>query len=378
MTASLSLRRIGAVLIKEFQQLRRDRPTLAIMIMIPIVQLMLFGYAINTDPKHMPTAVLAQDHSTFARSIVAGLKNSDYFSIAREITSEAEGRALLQKGEMQFVITLPENFERSLVRGEKPSLLIETDATDPTASANALAALSGIVTLVIQHEMTGPLSSLKTQDAPFQAQVHRLYNPEGFSRYNIVPGLMGVVLTMTGIMMTALSLTKERERGTMENLLSMPVRPIEVMTGKITPYVVIGYIQAAIILLAAKVLFEIPILGSVGLLSATLIVFLICNLSLGFTVSAASHNQTQALQMSFFLILPSILLSGFMFPFQGMPQWAQILGSGMPATYFIRIVRGILLKGNDLALIWPDLWPLFIFMAVTTGIAMSLYKKTLD
>ncbi|MDD2325498.1 MAG: ABC transporter permease [Alphaproteobacteria bacterium] len=378
MRNGISFYRIGAVLIKELRQLRRDKPTLGIMIMIPIVQLMLFGYAINTDPKYQPTALLIQDYSPFTRTLLAGFQNTDYFSMVKVVSNDREGHDLLQKGEVQFVITVPTNFARSIIRQEKPRLLIEADATDPTAAANALSALNGIITKALEHDMTGPLAALQPKGAAIDVTVHRLYNPEGFSRYNIVPGLMGVILTMTGIMMTALSLTREREQGTMENLLSMPVKPLEVMAGKIAPYVLIGYTQAAIILLAAKLLFGVPILGSVGLLSAALIIFLICNLALGFTVSAGARNQTQALQLSFFLIMPSILLSGFMFPFRGMPEWAQSIGSLLPATYFIRIVRGILLKGNDLVLIWPNAWPLFVFMLITMAIAMKLYKQTLD
>ncbi|MDR3423862.1 MAG: ABC transporter permease [Alphaproteobacteria bacterium] len=373
-----SLRRAWAILAKEFIQLRRDRPTLAMMIMIPVIQLLLFGYAINTDPKHMPTAVLAEDHSLFARSFVAGLKNSDYFSIDREISSAAEGKRLLQIGSVQFVVTVPQNFARDLVRGDKPNILIEADATDPTASAGALSAVSGLMQTMIDKDLKGPLAFLKNAPQPFQVEVHKLYNPEGFSRYNIVPGLMGIVLTMTGVMMTALALTRERERGTMENILSMPVKPIEVMAGKIAPYIIIGYVQAAIIVAAAKLLFGVPIIGNLFLLFSVLIVFIFCNLALGFTISAGAQNQMQAMQLSFMPFLPTILLSGYMFPFRGMPVWAQTIGNLLPATYFIRIVRGILLKGNGLAEIWPNVWPLLIFMTVITAIAMKLYRKTLD
>lgn len=378
LTYAFSLRRTWAIMIKEFRQLRRDRSTFAMMILVPIMQLLLFGYAINSDPKHMPTAVLAQDHGIFARSFIAGLKNSDYFSIDREATSEMEARLLLQQGKVQFVVSIPENFERNIIRGEKPSLLIEADATDPTASAGALGAVGGILDMIVKQEFIGPLSFLKGKANPIQVQVHRLYNPEGFSRYNIVPGLMGIVLTMTGVIMTALALTRERERGTMENLLSMPVRPIEVMTGKITPYVLIGYVQSFLIIMASRYLFDVPIIGNIGLLSVALIVFIICNLALGFTMSAASQNQMQAMQMSFMVMLPSILLSGFMFPFWGMPKWAQIIGSFLPATYFIRIVRSVLLKGGDFIEIWPHFWPLLIFMLFITALAMKLYRRTLD
>jgi ABC-2 type transport system permease protein len=321
---------------------------------------------------------LVKDNSSFARTFVAGLKNTDYFSIDRETFSENEARSFLQKGLTQFVVTIPENFSRDLVRGQKPAILIEADATDPTASAGALSAVSGVIDTVIRSELTGPLAYLKNGPAPFSVETHRLYNPEGFSRYNIVPGLMGIVLTITGVMMTALALTRERERGTMENLLSMPVSPFEVMVGKIAPYMIIAYVQSTIIILAAKLLFSVPLLGSLALLGVALLVFIICNLGLGFTVSAGARNQMQAMQFSFFLFLPSVMLSGFMFPFRGMPAWAQAIGHSIPATYFIRIVRGVMLKGASFAEVWPNLWPLLIFMVVTAVIAMKLYRRTLD
>ncbi len=374
----ISPRRIGAILIKEVRQLRRDRPTLAMMVMIRIIQLLLFGYAINTDPKHMPTTLVVEDHSLFARSIIAGLTNTDYFSIARETSSETYARSLLQEGLTQFVITIPEDFGRDLVRGQKPSVLVETDATDPTASSGALAALPGVIDRIVRHDMTGPLAYLKNRAAPFQIEAHRLYNPEGFSRYNIVPGLMGIILTMTGVMMTALALTRERERGTMENLLSMPVSPFEIMIGKIAPYVIICYAQSAMIILAAAFLFDVPVIGSLPLLASVLLVFIVCNLALGFTVSAGARNQMQAMQLSFVLFMPSVLLSGYMFPFHGMPKWAQMVGESLPATYFIRIVRGIMLKGDSFAEIIPNLWPLMVFMAVISAVAMKLYRRTLD
>ena len=374
----ISPRRIGAILIKEVRQLRRDRPTLAMMVMIPIIQLLLFGYAINTDPKHMPTTLVVEDHSLFARSIIAGLNNTDYFSIDRETSSETYARSLLQEGLTQFVITIPEDFGRDLVRGQKPSVLVETDATDPTASSGALAALPGVIDRIVRHDMTGPLAYLKNRAAPFQIEAHRLYNPEGFSRYNIVPGLMGIILTMTGVMMTALALTRERERGTMENLLSMPVSPFEIMIGKIAPYVIICYAQSAMIILAAAFLFDVPVIGSLPLLASVLLVFIVCNLALGFTVSAGARNQMQAMQLSFVLFMPSVLLSGYMFPFHGMPKWAQMVGESLPATYFIRIVRGIMLKGDSFAEIIPNLWPLMVFMAVISAVAMKLYRRTLD
>ena len=378
MKDGFSFRRMRAVMFKEFIQLRRDKTTFGMILFVPLMQLTLFGYAINTDPKHLPAAVLSRDESQFARSFVSGLENSQYFSIDRSVASEEEGRLLLHQGIVQFVVTIPEHFGRDLVRGARPQILIEADATDPIATAGALAAVSGIVDTAIGHDLTGSLAALKATPEPAEVIVHRSYNPEGLSRYNVVPGLMGIVLTMTGVMMTALAITRERERGTMENLLAMPAKPIEVMAGKITPYVIIGYIQATIIVLAAKILFGVPLLGSLVLLSGVLIVFISCNLALGFTLSANAENQMQAMQMSMMTTLPSILLSGYIFPFRGMPLWAQGIGSLLPVTYFLRIVRGILLKGNGLPEIWPNLWPMLLFMIVITSIAMKRYKRTLD
>lgn len=379
MTTSLfSFRRARAILAKEFIQLRRDTVTLRMIVMIPIMQLLLFGYALNTDPKHLPTAVISQDSSPIARAFVAGLKNTDYFSIDHEPRSDAEATEMLQRGDVLFVVSIPPNFERDLLRGEKPKLLIEADASDPVATSGALSAANGMMDRVLKEELKGTLAPLRPAKPPVELRLHRAYNPEGFTRYNIVPGLIAIILTMTGIMMTALAITRERERGTMENLLAMPVRPLEVMVGKITPYVVIGFVQAAIIVAVAWALFQVPVVGSLWLLAATLIIFITCNMAIGFTLSAAAENQTQAIQMSMMVTLPSIMLSGFLFPFRGMPEWAQVIGNIMPATHFINISRGILLKGSGMAEIWPHVWPLLVFMAAITLIAMKRYRRTLD
>lgn len=373
-----SFRRARAVLVKEFIQLKRDTVTLRMIVMIPIIQLLLFGYALNTDPKHLPTAVISQDNSALARAVIAGLKNTEYFSIDGEARSDAESHEMLQRGSVLFVISIPAHFQRDVIRGESPQLLIEADASDPVATSGALAAANGMLNHLLDQQLTGPLAGLRSRPPAFRLLTHRLYNPEGFTRYNIVPGLIAVILTMTGIMMTALSMTRERERGTMENLLAMPVSPLEVMAGKIAPYVMIGLFQSAIIVAVAKLLFSVPIIGNLGLLALATFIFITCNMAIGFTLSAAAQNQTQALQMSFMVMLPSILLSGFLFPFLGMPAWAQVIGSILPATHFIVISRGILLKGSDLAEIWPHLWPLLAFMAVITVIAMKRYRRTLD
>jgi ABC-2 type transport system permease protein len=373
-----SWRRFIAVLVKEFVQMRRDRLTFAMMVGVPIIQLVLFGFAINSDPKSLPTAVLSADNSIFARSFVRSMENSGYFRVVRQLTSEVDAERALALGQVQFVLTIPENFERKLVRGERPVLLLEADATDPAATSNALAALNTLNQTALSRDLAGSLAPLQNAAPPYEVRVHRRYNPEGVTQYNIVPGLMGVILTMTMVMMTALAMTRERERGTMENLLATPVRPGEVMAGKIIPYIIVGYVQVAIILLAAKLLFDVPFLGSVLLLSLVLVLFMAANLGIGFTFSTLAKNQMQAMQMTFFFFLPSILLSGFMFPFRGMPQWAQWLGEILPLTHFLRVVRGILLKGNGAAEIAPEVWPIAAFLLVAATVALLRYRETLD
>ncbi|HSE77775.1 MAG TPA: ABC transporter permease [Alphaproteobacteria bacterium] len=373
-----SLARLIAVLLKEFIQMRRDRVTFAMMIGVPILQLTLFGFAINADPKHLPTAVIAADNGLFARSIVRAMENSDYFTIVRRAASEAEGRRLIETGQVQFVVNVPAGFSRDILRGERPALLVEVDATDPVASGNALAVLSRLENEALTHDLSGPLGELAPAAAPFEMRIHRLYNPEGITRYNIVPGLMGVVLTMTMVVMTALAVTRERERGTMEALLAMPVRPVEVMLGKILPYIVVGYVQVIIILLAARFVFGVPNEGSLALLSAAVILFIAANLCVGFTFSTVAQNQLQAMQMSMFFFLPSILLSGFMFPFRGMPGWAQALGEILPLTHFLRVIRGIMLKGNGAPEVLINAWPLAAFLAAAVLIALRRYRQTLD
>ncbi len=358
--------------------MRRDRLTFGMMVGIPLMQLMIFGYAINADPKHLPTAVLAADNSPFSRSLVWALRHSDYFNIVRVAESETEIHDLLQRGEVQFVVHVPVDFEHRLLRGERPSVLLEADATDPMATGYALSALNSLIEHVFDRDLKGPLASLKARAGPAELRTHRHYNPENNTQYNIVPGLMGVVLTMTMIIITALAITRERERGTMENLLSTPARPFEVMIGKIIPYILVGYIQVFLILLAARFLFRVPMVGSLPLLLAVMLLFIAANLSVGITFSTVARNQLQAVQMAFFFFLPSILLSGFMFPFRGMPDWAQAIGEVLPLTHFLRIVRGILLKGNGVADLAPELWPLGLFVLVVLTIGIKRYRQTLD
>ena len=374
----MSWNRFLAILVKEFRQVRRDRLTFAMMVGVPIMQLILFGFAINSDPKHLPIAVVDADHSAFARAFVAGLENSQYFRVTHRPAGEREADTLLANGDVQFALVIPPDFTRRMLRGERPAMLLAADATDPAATGNALAALGGIGRGTIGRELTGLLASLRPADDPFEVRVQRRYNPEGLTRYNVVPGLIGVILTMTMVMMTSLAITRERERGTMENLLATPARPIEVMLGKIVPYILIGYVQVTLILVAARLLFDVPMVGSLVLLSLVLVVFIAANLAVGFTFSTIARNQLQAMQLTFFFFLPSMLLTGFMFPFRGMPQWAQNIGEVLPLTHFLRIVRGILLKGNDAAEVLPHLWPVALFMVAAGAIALARYRQTLD
>ncbi len=358
--------------------MKRDRLTFGMIVGVPIIQLVLFGFAINTDPKGLPAAVVINDESPFSRALVRSLENSQYFRFTHRVASEAEADRLMKLGDVQFILVVPSDFSRKLQRGERPPLLMAADATDPSATGNAIAALNLSIKQAIDRELTGPLAGMRSGDLPVDVRVQRRYNPEGITRYNIVPGLMGVILTMTMIMMTALAMTRERERGTMENLLATPVRPIEVMAGKIAPFVIVGYLQVTLILVAAKLIFGVPIVGSLLLLSLALIVFIAANLSVGFTFSTIARNQLQAMQMTFFFFLPSMLLSGFMFPFRGMPEWAQMLGEVLPLTHFLRIVRGVLLKGNGWSDIAPEVWPIALFMAVAGAVALKRYRQTLD
>jgi len=371
-------RRFWAVVAKEFIQMRRDRLTFAMMIGIPLVQLILFGYAINSDPKHLPTAVYSADNSVFSRTIVWGLHNSSYFDITREAKNEAEIQRLLAQGTVQFAVDIPVDFSRKLLRGERPDLLLEADATDPAAVGYAIAAINLLTTTVLNRDLPGPLATLRGAPPPVNLVVHQHYNPENITQYNIVPGLMGVMLTMTMIIITALAITRERERGTMENLLSTPARPGEVMIGKIVPYITVGYIQVFLILLASKFLFNVPIVGSVSLLLVLTFLFIVANLAVGITFSTIAKNQLQAVQMAFFFFLPSLLLSGYMFPFRGMPGWAQAIGEVLPLTHYLRVVRGILLKGNGFGEIAPDLWPIALFLVVMLAIGIKRYRQTLD
>lgn len=371
-------RRFCAVVAKEFIQMRRDRLTFGMMIGIPMIQLILFGYAINSDPKHLPTAVYSADHSVFSRTIIWGMRNSSYFDLTREAKSEAEIQRLLAQGKVQFAVQIPVDFSRKLLRGEKPDLLLEADATDPMAIGYATAAMNSLVATILNRDLIGPLAQLRGSSPPFNLVTHSHYNPEAITQYNIVPGLMGVVLTMTMVIITTLAITRETEAGTMENLLSTPLHPGEVIIGKIVPYIFVGYVQVFLILACAEFLFGVPMVGSIPLLLALAFLFIVAHLAVGITFSTIARNQRQAMQMGMFFFLPNILLSGYMFPFRGMPVWAQDLGEMLPLTHFLRIVRGILLKGNGLVEVAPDLWPIALFVVVMLAVGIKRYRQTLD
>jgi ABC-2 type transport system permease protein len=373
-----SLSRMRAILIKEFLQMRRDRLTLAMIVAVPLMQLFVFGFAINLNPKDLPAAIAIDDPGPFARSIVAALENSSYFHIIGETNDPAAARRLLQEGQAIFVVEIPVNFSRDIVRGAQPDLLIESDATDPAAGSYALAAFNNLAVTALRDDLVGPLAVRAQGPPPFNVVSHLLYNPESNTQYNVIPGLLAVILTMSMVLMTCLALTRERERGTYENLLAMPATPLEIMVGKIAPNIAIGAVQSTIILLVAKFVFHVPMIGSLTLLAGALIVYIIANLAVGYTFSTIAQNQLQATQMTTFFLLPAILLSGFAFPFMGMPPWARVISEALPATHFLRIVRGILLKDNGFAEIWPDLWPLFLFVAAAGSIALARFRRTLD
>ncbi len=367
-------RKTWAMLVKEFIQLKRDRVSFAMIIMIPLVQLLLFGYAINTTPRNLPTAVLMQERSDLSRSILAALENTKYFQITQLPHSEAEVDQLLASGKVLFAIEIPANFERSVRRGDKPAMLVIADATDPVASGTALGALGEVLKTALSHDRDVP----NRPEMPFEIRTHARYNPAALTQLNIVPGLVGTILTMTMLIFTALSVTREIERGTMESLLSMPITPFEIMLGKIVPYILVGFVQAALIIGIGITLFGVPVVGSLAVLAALSTLFIATNLSIGYTFSTVAQNQLQAMQMSMMFFLPNILLSGFLFPFAGMPVWAQWIGEALPLTHFLRIVRSIMLKGSSLSDLRYDSIAMFILMLVAMGIAVTRFRRTLD
>lgn len=377
-----SWKRIVAMFIKEFLQLSRDRVTFAMMLIMPINLLILFGYAINTNPRYLPLAIFVQDDSIFARSVLSAMTTSTYFDIYYTARTESEFDYLVAAGKVQFAVRIPPNFGRDLMRGEKPPILVVADASDPTATAGAEAALTGIAQKALGADLKGAPGlalGLRTEDTdPFKIILHKRYNPTSNTQMNIVPGLIGVILTLTMLIFTSMAVTRETERGTMENLLSMPIKPFEIMLGKLGPYIVVGAMEMAIILILGRILFSLPLFGSLALLIGLTLLFVVANLALGYTFSTIAESQLQAMQMSFFFFLPSMLLSGFLFPFYGMPQWAQIIGEMMPLTHYLRIVRGIMLKGTTFLDLQTDAIALAIFTCFAMALAVARFKQTLD
>ncbi|MGY8636656.1 ABC transporter permease [Bradyrhizobium sp. 14AA] len=368
------LRRSYAMLIKEFIQLRRDRVSFAMIVMLPVMQLLLFGYAINTTPHHLPSAVLLQEDSDLARSILKALENTAYFRFLYEVHDVEDFDNLLKSGKVLFGVEIPRGFERAVRRGDRPALLVAADATDPVAASAAIGSLGMVVQTALKHD----LYIGDPPEMPFEIRAHARYNPAASSSLNIVPGLVGTILTMTMLIFTALSVTREVERGTMESLLSMPIKPVEVMFGKIIPYVLVGFLQAFLIIGIGVGLFGVPVLGNLFLLALLSTLFITTNLSIGYTISTLVQNQLQAMQMSMMFFLPSILLSGFMFPFAGMPAWAQYVGEALPLTHYLRIVRAIMLKGASMQNLRFDTLALAALMALAMTIAVTRFRRTLD
>jgi len=375
---SFSPGRFIAILAKEFIQMRRDHVTFAMMIGLPVMQLLLFGFIINSDARHLPTLVELNDDGPLVRAVISGMQVSDYFDIQGAVSGVGNGEQALREGRASFVVVFPDDFERDVVRGLRPDVLVVADASDPSAVGGAVGALGGIMQGAMAETFSGPLARLAPSPAPFGVTVHRMYNPEGKTSTNIVPGLLAIILSMTLVMMTAVAIVKESERGTMEMLIATPVRPLEVMLGKILPYVFVGYVQTGVFLLTGLTLFDVPFEGSWWAFFVGFNLFIVVNLALGFLISAVARSQMQATQLSIFTILPSVLLSGFLFPFAAMPEWAQILGNIVPATHFLRVVRAVMLKGGDIGDIAGPLWALAAILLVFSAIAISRYRRTLD
>jgi ABC-2 type transport system permease protein len=373
-----SPRRLAALLTKEFIQMRRDRITFAMMLGVPLMQLVLFGFAINNDPKGLPAALVATSSDRFTRAMVSALQVTQYYRFDHVVASAAEAEELMASGEVLFVVTIPSDFPRRVERADHPTLLIEADATDPSAASGAISTLSTVAAQALLREQGMQAEAAQTSAGQLQVVVHRRYNPEGISQYNIVPGLLGVILQMTMVMMTAMALTRETERGTMENLLAMPASPTEIMLGKVLPYLSVGAVQVAVVLTAAKALFNVPFVGSLTLLLSAVLAFVMSLVLLGYTISTVARTQMQAMQLTFFFFLPSLLLSGFMFPYRGMPGWAQAFGEIFPLTHFLRIVRAVMLKGADFQAVAPETGALVIFIFAYAGLALFRFRRTLD
>ena len=378
MSSMFSLARLTALLTKEFIQMRRDRITFAMMLGVPLMQLVLFGFAINNDPKSLPAALVTTSNDRFTRAMISALQVTRYYRFDHVVSSAGEAEALMASGKVLFVVTIPSDFARRVERRDNPQMLIEADATDPSVASGAISTLSTVAGQALLREQGMQAGAGERARSQLQVVVHRRYNPEGISQYNIVPGLLGVILQMTMVMMTSMALTRETERGTMENLLAMPASPAEIMLGKILPYLGVGAVQVAVVLIASKSLFSVPFIGSMPLLFSAILAFVLSLVLLGYTISTAARTQMQAMQLTFFFFLPSLLLSGFMFPYRGMPAWAQALGEIFPLTHFLRIIRAVMLKGADYQAIAGEVWALVIFIVVFAALALFRFRRTLD
>ncbi|EXL05214.1 ABC transporter permease [Brucella anthropi] len=378
MSGWFSFERLGAMLVKEFIQMRRDRITFAMMLVVPLMQLLLFGFAINNDPKSLPSALVATSQDHYTRAMISALETTGYYRFDHVVQSAADAEALIADGTVSFVVTIPSDFARRVDAGEQPQILIEADATDPSVASGAISTLGTVAGQALLREQGKQAEAADAARSQLQVIVHRRYNPEGVSQYNIVPGLLGVILQMTMVMMTAMALTRETERGTMENLLAMPATPAEIMLGKVLPFLVVGGVQVVVVLVAAKLLFGVPFVGSLALLLTCVLIFVLSLVLLGYTISTASRTQMQAMQLTFFFFLPSLMLSGFMFPFRGMPDWAQALGEIFPLTHFLRIVRAVMLKGAHLSDIAGEVNALIFFVFLFASLALLRFRRTLD
>ncbi|MFO1140967.1 MAG: ABC transporter permease [Amaricoccus sp.] len=378
MTSPVSLRRLRALLAKEFIQMRRDRITFAMMLGVPLILLVLFGFAINNDPKRLPAALVVASHDAYSRAMISALELTGYYRFDHVTASAAEAERLIQQGDVAFVVTIPSDFGARVVRGDHPRILVEADATDPAAASGAISTLGTVASQALLRATGREAEAAEAAAGQLEVVVQRRYNPEGISQYNIVPGLLGVILQMTMVMMTSIALTRETERGTMESLLAMPSTPAEVMLSKILPYLAVGAVQVAVVLLAARTLFDVPFVGALGTLLLAVFVFVLALVLLGYAISTVARTQMQAMQLTFFFFLPSILLSGFMFPFRGMPEWAQWLGEIFPLTHFLRAIRAVMLKGADLPTIGRELSVLTLFVAAYAALALTRFRRTLD
>jgi len=372
-----SLTRLMALLAKELIQMRRDRITFGMMLGLPIIQLVLFGFAINNDPKGLPAALVTTSQDRFTRAIVTALEVTGYYRF-KYVTGAQEAEALIENGSVIFIVTIPSDFAQRVLKKDHPQILIEADATDPSVASGAISTLGKVASQALLRELGNETQAAKLATQQLEVVTHQRFNPEGVTQYNIVPGLLGVILTMTMTMMTSMALTREIERGTMENLLAMPASPIEIMLGKVVPYLMVGAVQVVVVLFAARLLFHIPFIGSMSLLLTGIFIFVSSLVLLGYTISTFAKTQMQAMQLTFFYFLPSLLLSGFMFPFRGMPIWAQYIGEMFPLTHFLRVVRAVMLKGADITAVSTPFAALIAFTFGFALIALFRFRRTLD